>query len=142
MLKLEKIESIMTKGAFTVELDDSLKKADDIMKEENVHQVPVLENGKLVGIITSKKLNEYSLRQIYEVDADKEDIGYNKISDYQDIFDKNVHIIYPEDSIAKAIEILAKKHIEFLPVVDWDNNLVGIVTVFDILFYIKKEFLS
>lgn len=142
MPKLEKIESIMTKGAFTVDFDDSLKKVDDIMKEENVFQVPVLDNGKLIGIITEKTLREYTLRQIYEEHSNEDEIAYNKISDFQNLFEKNVYVIYPEDSVSKAIDIMSKKRVDFLPVVDWDNNLLGFITIYDILIYIKKEFLS
>lgn len=142
MLNLEKIDSIMTKDVFTVEFDDTINKVDDIMKEENINQVPVLENGKLIGVITDKTLHEYELREIYQSDVPQDEIGYNKISDFRDLFAKNVHIIYPEDSIGKAIEIMTKKHADFLPVVDWDNNLKGIITTLDILLYVKTHLMS
>ncbi len=139
MIKLEKVNSLMTKGVFYVEYDDTVKKVDTLMKEENINQVPVVENGKLVGVITDKTLREYELREMYEADATESELAYNKISEFRNLFSKNVHIVYPEDSIIKVIEVMTKKHVDFLPVVDWDNNLLGIITSHDILLYVKSQ---
>lgn len=139
MIKLEKVNSLMTKGVFYVEYDDTVKKVDTLMKEENINQVPVVENGKLVGVITDKTLREYELREMYESDAKESELAYNKISEFRNLFAKNVHIVYPEDSIIKVIEVMTKKHVDFLPVVDWDNNLLGIITSHDILLYVKSQ---
>lgn len=139
MIKLEKVNDIMTKGVFSVEYDDTVKKVDTLMKEENINQVPVVENGKLVGVITDKTLHEYELREMYESDSTENELSYNKISEFRNLFSKNVHIVYPEDSIIKVIEVMTKKHVDFLPVMDWDNNLLGIITSHDVLLYVKSQ---
>lgn len=139
MLNLEKIETIMTRGVFSVDFDDSVKKADDLMKEEKIKHVPVVDGSKFIGMITERTLMEYTLRQIYEYDDTFGEIGYNKISEFENVMARDVHVIYPEDSIAKAIEIMTKKRVDYLPVVDWDKNLVGIVTAMDILMFIKNK---
>ncbi len=137
MPNTERIENIMTRGVFTVDFDDSIKKADDIMKEEKVKHVPVVDSGKFIGMITERTLMEYSLRKIY--DYDDAETGFNKISDFENVMSRNVYLIYPEDSITKAIEIMTKKRIDYLPVVDWEKNLLGIITAMDILMYIKNK---
>lgn len=134
-----KVEEVMTRGVFAVDFDDSIKKADDIIREEGVRQVPVVENGKFIGMITETTLREYTLRKIYDYDDEFGEIGYNKISDFENIIFKNSHLIYPEDSIVKAIEIMSKKKIDHLPVVDWDKNLLGIITAMDVLLYVNKK---
>lgn len=139
MIRLEKVNNLMTKGVFSVEYDDTVKKVDNLMKEENINQVPVVENGKLVGVITDKTLQEYEIREIYESDSTDVELAYNKISEFRNLFSKNVHVVYPEDSIIKVIEVMTKKHVDFLPVVDWDNNLLGIITTHDVLLYVKSQ---
>lgn len=139
MIRLEKVNNLMTKGVFSVEYDDTVKKVDNLMKEENINQVPVVENGKLVGVITDKTLQEYEIREIYESDSTETELAYNKISEFRNLFSKNVHVVYPEDSIIKVIEVMTKKHVDFLPVVDWDNNLLGIITSHDVLLYVKSQ---
>jgi CBS domain-containing protein len=133
-----KIEEIMTKGVFTVQRTDTVKKADEIIKEQKVRHVPVLDEDKFFGLITERTLMEYTLRRIYDYEDNIDEVGLNKISDFTNILDKNVHLVYPEDSVQKAVEIMLKKKIDCLPVVDWKKNLVGILTHFDILLFFLK----
>lgn len=133
-----RIADIMTTHLFTVDYYDTVKKADEIMRTELVKYVPVLEDQKFVGIINETKILEYSLRQIYEFDNIDGEIGFNKISDYEKIIQKYEHIAYPEDSVQKAIKLIAKYRLDCLPIVDWDNNLKGLVTHTDILLFVHK----
>jgi CBS domain-containing membrane protein len=135
-----KIEEIMTKGVFTVQRTDTVKKADEIMKDQNVRHVPVLDEDKFFGLITERTLMEYTLRRIYDYEDNIDEVGLNKISDFTNILEKNVHLIYPEDSVQKAVELMLKKKIDCLPVVDWKKNLVGILTSLDILLFFLKHF--
>lgn len=135
-----KIEEIMTKGVFAVQRTDTVKKADEIMKEQKIRHVPVLDEDKFFGLITEQTLMEYTLRRIYDYEDNIDEVGLNKISDFSNILEKNVHLIYPEDSVQKAVEIMLKKKIDCLPVVDWKKNLVGILTSLDILLFFLKHF--
>jgi acetoin utilization protein AcuB len=139
MPTLTSVGEIMTKSVYTVTLEDTVRKADEIMKSEGFSQVPVLEDGKFIGLITERSLMEYSLRQLYEFDDAYGEAGYNKILDFEEIMTKNVRIIYPEDSIKKAIELMTKHKTYCLPVVDWKNYLVGLVTANDILLFFHKK---
>jgi CBS domain-containing protein len=134
-----KVEEVMTKNVFTVEFEDSIKKADAIMREERVKQVPVVDNQKFIGMITERTLMEYTLKQIYDYDDSYADLEYNKISEFENILAKNVHIIYPEDSLTKAIEVMSKKKLDYMAVVDWEKNLIGIITAMDILLFVNKK---
>ena len=138
MLKKTNIEKIMTKGIFTVTLEDTVKRADNLMKEEKIRHLPVVDDGKLIGLITDRKIIEYALRQLYDYDDTLEEIERNKIGDYRELMVKNVRVIYPEDSVLKAVELMAKFKIDCLPVVDWKHNLLGIVTSIDVLLFVYK----
>ncbi len=139
MILNTKVDEIMTREVFSVELEDTIHKADEIIREEKVKQLPVLENNKLVGLITERTLMEYTLRQLYDFDDEYGEIGYNKINDFQDVMAKNVRIIYPEDSMHKALELMSKYKLDCLPVVDWQNNLVGILTSNDLLLFFRNK---
>ncbi len=139
MPAITKIEEIMTKGVFAISLSDTINEADRIMKEEKVRHVPVVDNGKFIGLITERTLMEFTLRQIYDFDENIEESGRNKIGDFQQVMAKDIHLVYPEDSVKKAVEIMVKKKTDCLPVVDWDNNLTGIITIYDILLYLNKK---
>ena len=133
------VSDIMTKGVFTVSLDDTIRKADEIMRDEQVRQVPVLEGKKFIGLITERTLREYTLQGIYDYDDEYGELGHNKITDFRKVMKKDIHFIYPEDSVKKAVEIMAKYKTDCLPVVDWDKNLVGILTFIDLLYFINKK---
>jgi CBS domain-containing protein len=134
-----KVEDIMTRDVFTVTLDDTLQKVDEIMRNEKVRHVPVIDEGKFIGLITERTIMEYTLLRLYEYDDNFGAEAQNKISDYRVIMEKNVRIIFPEDSIQKAIEMMSKYKLECIPVVDWKHYLVGIVTSIDVMLFINKK---
>lgn len=142
MPKKTTVAQIMTSGVFTVDIEDTLKKADEIMREENVRHVPALENGKFVGMITDRSVREYTLRGLYDFEDNMGEAAYNKIIDFKGIMERDVHLIYPEDSVAKAIEIMSKKKLDCLPVVDWEKRLVGILSFIDVLLFVRKKLLE
>ncbi len=134
-----KIQEIMTKGVFSVQIDDTLRKADEIIKTENVRHVPVLEGEKYIGMITERSIMEYTLRQLYDYhDHSFGEDGYSRISDFQDIITKPKYLVYPEDSIQKAVELMGKRKLDCLPVVDWQGNLVGILTSVDLMIFFYR----
>ena len=139
MPNLKKVEEIMTKEVFTVDIEDTVHKADELMRDEKVKHIPVLEDGKFIGMITERSLMEYTLKRLYDFEDEFGEQGHNKIIDFQHVMTSNLHLIYPEDSVKKAVEILIKKKLDCLPVVDWKKNLVGILTSTDVLLYFNNR---
>lgn len=133
-----KIEDIMNKGVFTISVSDTIKKADELMRDEKIKHLPVVEGTKYVGIITDRSIIEYSLRQLYDFEDNLGEGSHNLITDFQRIITKQDNVIYPEDSVKKAIKMMAKYKLECLPVVDWKMNLLGIITTSDIMLFIHK----
>jgi acetoin utilization protein AcuB len=54
------VRNFMTSNPYTVTPETTVSSAFELMKEKKIHRVPVVKNGKLVGIITEKKLVEVS----------------------------------------------------------------------------------
>lgn len=138
MLKTTKVSEIMTTNLFTIEITDEIRKADEIMKREQIKHVPVVEGTKYIGIITNQRILEYTLRHLYDFNEDEKDFIETRILDFDNIIEKNLHLLYPEDSIMKVVELFTKYKSDVFPVVDWDKNLLGLITTTDILLFLNK----
>jgi CBS domain-containing protein len=128
----------MTGNVFSVDIHDTLRAADDIMRREKLRHIPVLEDNRYVGMLNHQKIYEYTLRHLYDFEEKPEDTSDMSIIDFENILEKNLHLLYPEDSIQKAVELFTKYRYECLPVVDWDKNLVGILSTIDVLLFFHK----
>ncbi len=133
-----KISDIMNKGVFFVDVNETIKKADEIMREEKIKHLPVVEGSKYIGIITERNIMEYTLRNLYDAEDNLGELSQNQILDFQKIITRQEHVIFPEDSVAKAIKLMAKYRLDCLPVVDWQKNLLGIITTTDIMLFVHK----
>lgn len=133
-----KIADLMNKGVFYVSVNDTIKKADEIMRDEKIKHLPVVEGSKYVGLITERNIMEYTLRHLYDAEDNMGDAAYNQILDFERIITRQQQVIYPEDSVAKAIKLMAKYRLDCLPVVDWQMNLLGIITTTDIMLFVHK----
>jgi CBS domain-containing protein len=138
MLKLTKISEIMTNNVFTVDIQDTLRTADEIMRREKLRHIPVLENNRYVGMLNQQKIYEYTLRHLYDYEEKPDETSDTSLLEFENILDKNLHFLYPEDSIQKAVELFTKYRYDCLPVVDWDKNLVGILSTIDVLLFIHR----
>jgi len=135
MKKVPKVEEIMSKELFVVSWNDPLKKVIDYMKTENIRHVPVIEDGKFVGLITQNKINEYVRKRIYDPEDEIDEEEFSRVSDFDYLVNRNIPVLFPEDSLLKVLELFIKKKYDCLPVVDSNQNLVGLVSNIDVLLY-------
>jgi IMP dehydrogenase len=114
---VKKSESGIVKDPVTVSPDATIGDVTSIMKREKFSGFPVVENGRLVGIITGRDLRfeRNPKRLVREVMT-------------QDVITCNKNTTPDE-----AVEILHKHRIEKLPVLDSDKTLIGMYTVKDIV---------
>ena len=131
------IKDIMSSNIFFIDINDSIEKAESLMTEENSRHIPVVENNKLVGILTHKKIMEYKLRELYD-NREGEEMYDVKILDFEKLIKRDPTVIYPEDSLKKVVEIMIKKEIDYIPVVDWEKNLLGSISFTDILLFVNS----
>lgn len=120
----ERIRSIMTTNVVTVHPEDSLEVVKKLLFEKHFHHLPVVDNGKLVGIITSWDLIKSNKKF--------EEYGNYKV---KELMTKKVATLGPDESLGAAAMIFLKHLFHGLPIVDDDRNLVGIITTHDILKY-------
>lgn len=115
--KVKKSESGMILDPVTLGPDDTIRYADHLMGEYKISGLPVVENKKLVGIITNRDLKYRSI----------DDTLVKDVMTTKDIITGKVGV-----SLDQAKTILLENKIEKLPIVDWDNNLCGLITIKDI----------
>ena len=115
-----KISDVMTPNPKTVQLTDDLQTAARIMRDEDAGSIPVLEDGRVVGMVTDRDI---VIRAV--ADGDYE-------CTIDDIVTDDVVCATPEMTTAEAAELMSEHQIRRLPVVDDDERLVGIVSIGDI----------
>ena len=132
-----KVKDIMERDVATLDLNDELSLADDIMKLGRIRHVPVVDEGRLVGIISQRDLFKASLASAmgYGEKAKRE---FMKAVVVKEVMVGEVITISPEAGIEEAGQLVLEKKIGCLPVIE-DGNLVGLVTETDILEHYFKS---
>jgi len=116
------IREIMTEDVKVIQPETSVKDAAAIMKDLDVGVLPVTNGRELAGILTDRDIVIRSTaegRHPEEVKAG-------------DIISKDVAMCHDNDTVETAAERMRENKIRRLPVVDRDNQLVGIVSLGDV----------
>ncbi|MDR2050659.1 MAG: CBS and ACT domain-containing protein [Deltaproteobacteria bacterium] len=122
----------MTTKVITVTPDISMMKASRLMKEHNIHRLPVLdERGSMQGIISDRDIKEASPSKATTLDIHELYYLLSEIK-VRDIMTKNPLSVHGDDSVEQAAILMVDKHIGGLPVVDDRGRLIGIITDSDI----------
>jgi CBS domain-containing protein len=128
----EPIRSIMTADPLCLRPNEKVTRVHELFMKHRIHHLPVTDDGKLVGLVTT-----YDLWKI-----NKNFDEYAEI-DVKEIMSKKIAKVGPDDKVGTAAEIFLDNRFHALPVVEDDGTLVGIVTSFDILRYeFRKEYKS
>ena len=114
------IRDVMTPNPTTVSPNDSIQSAARVMRDEDTGVVPVVDNGKPVGVITDRDI---------VVRAVAEDRGMNR--PVRDIVTTELVAVHPDMSVEEATELMSEHQVRRLPVID-NDRLVGIVSIGDI----------
>jgi Predicted signal-transduction protein containing cAMP-binding and CBS domains len=117
-----KVLDIMDPNPVFISKSITVKEIAKVMEEKNTEVVLVVENNKLVGIITEKDL----LTKVLSKGRNPETTKADEIMSYP------VKHVAPNTDILQAITLMVKNNIRRLVVLDKDK-ILGIVTVTDIL---------
>ncbi len=127
--KKKYVEEIMTRDVVTCDANDRVNKVLDKMRDSGYSGLPVLKNGKLVGVITRKDIIKAGYARLERED---EKGVKKKAPRVETLMSTPPITVSPKDEIKKAMEILVERNIGRLPVVE-DGKLVGIVSRDDII---------
>jgi len=132
-----KVKEIMVKEVATLDVNDELSLANDIMRLGRIRHLPVVDGTRLAGIISERDLFRSSLAQALGY-ATKDSRDLMKTLRLKDVMVTGVITISPETELCEATKIMVQEKIGCLPVVE-DNRLVGLITETDILMQYVKE---
>ncbi len=115
------VRDIMVSDVKTINKDATIKEAATMMSEYRIGSLIVVEDSRVVGIITERDVMK-------KVVAESKDATKTTV---KEVMEKEVIMIRPDTDIEDAVEIMMEKQIKKLPVVE-GNALVGIITTLDI----------
>lgn len=104
---------------YSISPDKTVEHANNLMKGKHFGGLPVVEENKLVGIVTRK-------------DVAKVDVGKRSKSKVKDIMTKEVVTISQDDKASTAFEKMSELRVIRMPVVSKTGTLVGMVTLTDL----------
>jgi len=116
-----KVKEIMSKDIASLNSEDTIERAAQMMKQYDVGSMPVCNKENIIGIVTDRDI---TLRCV----ATGQDVKQQKVCD---IMTENPVVGSPDMNVHDAVRIMSEKQIRRLPIVE-NNSLVGIVALGDI----------
>ncbi len=114
---------IMTRNIKTVRRESSLREVAQLMKDEDCGVVPIVdERGSLVGIVTDRDL----VIRAFTGGKSPDQLRAG------DVMTDDVECVHPEESIHSVIEMMGRRQIRRVPVVERDDRVIGIISMGDI----------
>ena len=113
------IRDVMTSNPRTVSPSDTIQNAARIMRDEDTGAVPVVENGRPVGMVTDRDI---VVRAVANGELNRS---------VRDVVSGNVVTARPDMSTKEAAQLMSEYQVRRLPVVE-NDCLVGIVSIGDL----------
>ncbi|MBA4142131.1 MAG: CBS domain-containing protein [Nitrosospira sp.] len=117
---MQTISDVMSADVQTIGPEDSIEEAAQEMRDGDFGLVPVTEDGQLLGVITDRDI---AVRAVAE--------GRDPSTPVREVMSEGVVCASEDDSVEDAARIMSDHQIRRLPIVDADEQLVGIVSLGD-----------
>ena len=124
------VKDFMTRKVVYISPDTTIAHAADIMRDQKLHRLPVIENDKLVGLVTEGTIAEASPSKATSLSIYEMNYLLNKTK-VKDVMIHDVVTISQYASLEDATYLMLKNKIGILPVVD-NEQVYGIITDRDI----------
>jgi acetoin utilization protein AcuB len=131
-----RIKDVMSKNPITIDSETLVLDAQKIMKENNIRRLPIVDKGKLVGIVTQHDLLEASPSPATSLSIHELNYLLAKMK-VKEVMKKNPITLTPDTPFEEALRIGQDKKIGSFPVVD-KGKLVGIATESDIVRFLTR----
>ena len=138
MIKNELVKNWMTREVVTAEPDTPLLDVIQLMVENTIRRVPIVENGKLVGIVTYGDVRDARPSSLKPPEAWTTDFfdGYVPV---KMIMSREPITVRPDQTIGHVASLMRNNMISGIPVVDLNKQVLGIITESDLFGLIIKE---
>ncbi|MTI95705.1 MAG: CBS domain-containing protein [Firmicutes bacterium] len=147
-----KVADVMTREVITISPEQTLEEAARMLVETGVSGIPVVEDEKVVGMLSERDLLEARseprpprylelLGGIIYLDSTREfsrQLEKMTATSVAQLMSRDVVSLSPDNSLDEAAKIIIDRGINRVPVVDGEKKLVGIITRTDVLRGIMK----
>ena len=134
------VKDIMTMNVVTIPSNTSISDTKKIMEAHRIRRLPIVDRGKLVGMVTEHRLEAYTPSKATSLSV--WEIGYLLgNTPVKDIMEKNVITVTPGMTVEEVLALAQEKKVGALPVLE-DGRVVGIVTTNDFFYKIANPVLG
>ncbi|HMK37336.1 MAG TPA: CBS and ACT domain-containing protein [Desulfomonilaceae bacterium] len=120
----------MKKDVITIDVNDSMHQAISQMKQHKISMLPVVKNGKVVGVLTDRDVKRASASDATSLEIHELIYLLSQIQ-IKEIMTTKPVIVPPNYTLEETAAVLLKNNISGVPVLDGDH-LVGIITESDL----------
>lgn len=106
----------------------TLQQVAGLMRDGDMGSIPVVENGKLVGIVTDRDI---VVRPIAD--------GRDASSEVASAMTTEIFSVKPDDFVFEAIRLMGDKQVRRIPVVNEHGELAGIIAMADVALEMEDE---
>jgi CBS domain-containing protein len=119
---------IMTRDVRTATREMTLREVAQMMRDGDMGSVPVVEDGRLVGIVTDRDM---VVRAIAE--------GRDTATPISEVMTTETFSVRPDDFVFEAVRLMGDKQVRRIPVVTEDGKLAGIIAMADVALETEDE---
>ena len=130
-----RVRDVMVREVATLDASDTLDLADDVMRLGRVRHFPILEHGKVVGILSQRDLFRAAASSLLQLQHAESREWLARIP-VKAVMSTTVHAIGPDRPLRDAVDLLVTHKIGCLPVVEHDT-LVGLLSETDCLAHLS-----
>jgi acetoin utilization protein AcuB len=121
----------MSKPAITVDQNDSLINAMDVLKQNDIMMLPVMKGNELVGIVSDRDIKKSFASSVSPLEVHELFYLMARVK-VKDIMSRNPIVVPIDYTIEETAEVLLIHKISGVPVLDDKDGLVGVITQRDI----------
>ncbi len=128
------VSEIMMGSPVTLAPDDTLDLANDVISLGRIRHIPIVDDGKLVGLISERDLIGAAANRIFGLKQESRS-ALLKSELIKNVMKKRVVTVTPDTPIKEAARLMADKKVGCVPVLR-KGALVGLVTTTNVLHYL------
>jgi CBS domain-containing protein len=126
------VSRIMRREFVSLNRGDTLDFATDVMNLGRIRHLPVLDGGRLVGVVSQRDLLAVSLSRLLEADAGRRRTHLSTVEVTQ-VMTSSPITVSPDTTAEEAARVMLRHRIGCLPVLDAEDRPIGILTETDLL---------
>lgn len=125
---MTKVGRWMTKNPITIEKDATVIEAIHLMKEKSIRRLPIMDKGKILGILTEKMVADFKPSKATSLDTWEVHYILSK-TPVTEAMNPKPYKVRPETDLTEAVQLLHDRKLNGVLVVDENDSLVGILTI-------------